>query len=221
MSSKSTILEPSYGEITECPILLQKCLLLEISWMSSRLIKLTTGNSQKYLKKSSGISAGCVTVKGKDIPVEVFFSADYKFLLMTMGLSGASSTRACLSCHVPKEDRTALCTNLWIIMNLQTARAHWKHSAKNSHYSKLIKRTLLLLYLLQLMFLTLVALACIHLSGHLSPIVRRRTFDTCSQVEESGGHVQWCCSLETPEISTMFSDAALLKLQRYPTAVGR
>ena len=50
-------------------------------------------------------SKGNLEVDGKDIPVKMFLGGDYKFLLMAMGLSGATSDYACLWCKVHKLHR--------------------------------------------------------------------------------------------------------------------
>ena len=52
------------------------------------------------------IRNGKLQVNDKEIPVEVFLGGgDYKFLLMAMGLTGATSDYACLWCKLHKLQR--------------------------------------------------------------------------------------------------------------------
>ena len=51
------------------------------------------------------ISKGETTVDGKKVKLEFFLGGDMKFLLMVMGLSGATSTYACLWCKIHKDER--------------------------------------------------------------------------------------------------------------------
>ena len=51
------------------------------------------------------METGFIEVDGKKVKIEMFLGGDYKFLLMVMGLSGATSTRACLWCLIHKLDR--------------------------------------------------------------------------------------------------------------------
>ena len=48
------------------------------------------------------IKQGKIDVDGSNIPVEMFLGGDYKFLLMSMGLSGATSDYSCLWCKIHK-----------------------------------------------------------------------------------------------------------------------
>ena len=45
------------------------------------------------------------TVNEKEVSVKIFLSADYKFLLLLMGLSGATASHACFWCIMHKNDR--------------------------------------------------------------------------------------------------------------------
>ena len=51
------------------------------------------------------LEAGFIDVDGKKVKIEMFLGGDYKFLLMVMGVSGATSTHACLWCLIHKLDR--------------------------------------------------------------------------------------------------------------------
>lgn len=51
------------------------------------------------------LEAGSIEVDGKEVKIEMFLGGDYKFLLMAMGLSGATSTYACLWCLIHMLDR--------------------------------------------------------------------------------------------------------------------
>ena len=51
------------------------------------------------------LETGFIEVDGKEIKIEMFLGGDYKFLLMVMGLSSATSTHACLWCLIHKLDR--------------------------------------------------------------------------------------------------------------------
>lgn len=51
------------------------------------------------------LEAGFIDVDGKQVKIEMFLGGDYKFLLMVMGLSGATSAHACLWCLIHKLDR--------------------------------------------------------------------------------------------------------------------
>lgn len=51
------------------------------------------------------LEAGFIDVDGKQVKVEMFLGGDYKFLLMVMCLSGATSTHVCLRCLIHKLDR--------------------------------------------------------------------------------------------------------------------
>lgn len=66
---------------------------------------------------------GKIKVNDKEIAVELFLGGDYKFLLMAMGMSGATSDYACLWCKVHKLFR-------------------WDMSKDLSHYNEELKRTL-------------------------------------------------------------------------------
>lgn len=46
---------------------------------------------------------GFVKVGENQIPVELFLGGDYKFLLLIMGLSGATSHYSCLWCTIHKD----------------------------------------------------------------------------------------------------------------------
>ena len=46
-----------------------------------------------------------IVAEGRMIEVNVCLSADYKFLLLVMGLAGANSAHACLFCNVHKDNR--------------------------------------------------------------------------------------------------------------------
>ena len=48
---------------------------------------------------------GKINVDGKDIPDEMFLGGDYKFLLMAMGLRGATSDYSCLWCKIYRLQR--------------------------------------------------------------------------------------------------------------------
>ncbi|KAK3704236.1 hypothetical protein QZH41_020490 [Actinostola sp. cb2023] len=48
---------------------------------------------------------GYVIVDNKRVEIELFLGGDYKFLLLVMGLSAATSTYACVWCKVHKKDR--------------------------------------------------------------------------------------------------------------------
>ena len=54
---------------------------------------------------NSVLEAGLIEVDGKTVKIEMFLGGDYKFLLMTMGLSGATSIYACLWCLIHKLER--------------------------------------------------------------------------------------------------------------------
>lgn len=45
------------------------------------------------------LEAGSIEVDGKEVKIEMFLGGDYKFLLMAMGLSGATSTHAWCLIH--------------------------------------------------------------------------------------------------------------------------
>lgn len=51
------------------------------------------------------INDGKINVAGTDRKIEMFLGGDYKFLLMSMGMKGASSDYACLWCKVHKLQR--------------------------------------------------------------------------------------------------------------------
>ena len=51
------------------------------------------------------LETGFIEVDGQEVQIEMFVGGDYKFLLMVMGLSGATSTHACLWCLIHKLDR--------------------------------------------------------------------------------------------------------------------
>ena len=51
------------------------------------------------------LEAGFTDVDGKQVKIEMFLGGDCKFLLMVMGLSGATSTHACLWYLIHKLDR--------------------------------------------------------------------------------------------------------------------
>ena len=51
------------------------------------------------------ISKGETTADGKKVKLDFFLGGDMKFLLMVMGLSGATSTYACLWCKIHKDER--------------------------------------------------------------------------------------------------------------------
>ena len=46
-----------------------------------------------------------INVDGKDIPVEMFLGGDYKFILMAMGLRGATADYSCLWCKIYRVKR--------------------------------------------------------------------------------------------------------------------
>ena len=46
-----------------------------------------------------------VTIDGKKVGLEIYFSGDYKFMLMVMGMKNATADYACLWCHVHKNNR--------------------------------------------------------------------------------------------------------------------
>ena len=54
---------------------------------------------------NSIINKGKVEIDGREVNIEVFLGGDYKFLLMTMGLKGATSDYACLWCKIHKLQR--------------------------------------------------------------------------------------------------------------------
>jgi len=51
------------------------------------------------------ISSGKLTVNDKEINTEFFLGGDYKFILLMLGLKGATSNYACAWCKVQKADR--------------------------------------------------------------------------------------------------------------------
>ena len=98
--------------------LLSFCLLQEKRAMSSkgnRTIAIVDGpESYNVIKESFKdclfeinelIKRGKITIDGVDLPVEIFLGGDYKFLLIIMGLSGATSDYACLWCKVHRLSR--------------------------------------------------------------------------------------------------------------------
>ena len=48
---------------------------------------------------------GSIDVEGKSYKLNVYLGADYKFLLMVLGMSGATSNNACIYCKVSKSER--------------------------------------------------------------------------------------------------------------------
>ena len=54
---------------------------------------------------NSVIKNGKLEVDGKEVPIEMFLGGDYKFLLMTTGLKGATSDYACLWCKIHRLQR--------------------------------------------------------------------------------------------------------------------
>ena len=48
---------------------------------------------------------GTIDIDGEEFSLKVFLAADYKFLLMVLGMSGATSNHACIYCTVHKNDR--------------------------------------------------------------------------------------------------------------------
>ena len=61
--------------------------------------------SSAIIEINSVLEAGLIEVDGKTVKVEMFLGGDYKFLLLTMGLSGATSAYACLWCLIHKLER--------------------------------------------------------------------------------------------------------------------
>lgn len=51
-------------------------------------------------------------VGGKVVNLEFFLGGDYKFILLIMGLSGATSNHACAWCKIDKNDRWNMTYNL-------------------------------------------------------------------------------------------------------------
>ena len=51
------------------------------------------------------VAAGKINVEGKNINVEFFLGGDYKFILMMLGLKGATSNYACAWCKLHKDER--------------------------------------------------------------------------------------------------------------------
>ena len=47
----------------------------------------------------------CIEIDERSVPLNIYLGADYKFLLIIMGLSGATSIHACLWCDVTKDER--------------------------------------------------------------------------------------------------------------------
>ena len=62
------------------------------------------------------------TVNEKEVSVKIFLSADYKFLLLLMGLSGATASHECLWCIVI--DMT--CQNQQTSITVVQCQDHWK-----------------------------------------------------------------------------------------------
>lgn len=52
------------------------------------------------------VKEGVVEVDGKDVPVEMYLGGDYKFLLLIMGMKGATSGYACVWCTIHKTLRS-------------------------------------------------------------------------------------------------------------------
>ena len=48
---------------------------------------------------------GAVTVDDETYNLNVFLAADYKFLLLVLGMGGATSDHACIYCKIHKSDR--------------------------------------------------------------------------------------------------------------------
>jgi len=48
---------------------------------------------------------GKISIDGKDIPVEIFLGGDYKFLLLVLGMKGATYDFAYIWCTCHKKDR--------------------------------------------------------------------------------------------------------------------
>ncbi|XP_028410462.1 uncharacterized protein LOC114533075 [Dendronephthya gigantea] len=51
------------------------------------------------------VKSGKINIKGKDVPVEFYLGGDYKFLLLVLGMKGATSDYACIWCKIFKLDR--------------------------------------------------------------------------------------------------------------------
>ncbi|CAB4007697.1 Hypothetical predicted protein [Paramuricea clavata] len=47
-------------------------------------------------------SSGKIKIKDKDVPIEIFVGGNYKFLLLILGLKGATSDYACIWCKIHK-----------------------------------------------------------------------------------------------------------------------
>ena len=63
-----------------------------------------------------------IEVNGKQINLDFFLGGDYKFLLLLMGLSGATSNHACLWCKVHKDERWNMSYNIQYFNSPETKR---------------------------------------------------------------------------------------------------
>ncbi|KAJ7369993.1 hypothetical protein OS493_034939 [Desmophyllum pertusum] len=74
------------------------------------------------------LETGFIEVDGKEVKIEMFLGGDYKFLLMVMGLSGATSTHACLWCLIHKLDRwdTSQPIEHYLSLEMKRTLAHIK-----------------------------------------------------------------------------------------------
>ena len=47
----------------------------------------------------------CLDINGKEMAIDVYLGGDYKFVLMVLGMAGATSNHACIYCRVHSNDR--------------------------------------------------------------------------------------------------------------------
>ena len=64
----------------------------------------TEGYQTVKVSINSLIDSGKLTVDGQDLNTEFYLGGDYKFILLTLGLKGATSYYVCAWCKVHKAD---------------------------------------------------------------------------------------------------------------------
>ena len=61
---------------------------------------------ESLFKEINGlIATGKITVDDQDVETEFYLGGDYKFILLMLGLKGATSNYACTWCKIHKADR--------------------------------------------------------------------------------------------------------------------
>lgn len=81
------------------------------------------------------MKSGFIEVDEKETQIEMFLGGDYKFLLVIMGLSGATSIHSCLWCLIHKLDRwdTSKPIEHYQSVEMKSTLAHIKSMLAQKH----------------------------------------------------------------------------------------